>query len=153
MLDKDKLILLFNVYTGDINDDDAYEYVQETAKSFKDYFDDSVKCIFAITKDETKPVVQNITDFPENGISIIEDLIKFKEKGDDKALNMQLNILKDFINEYNNIKGKNIKFNEEFFERWKKIGFPYGIEKEKTNNILSELKRQSYELAKSAYAE
>lgn len=150
MLDKDKLILLFNVYTGDINDDDVYEYVQETAKGFKNYFDDSIKCIFAITKDETKPAVQNITDFPENGISIIEELIKFKEEGDDKALNMQFNILKSFINEYNNIKNENIKFDNELFERWKKIGFSYGIEKEKTNDILSELKRQSYELAKSA---
>ena len=42
------------------------------------------------------------------------------------------------------------QIDNELFERWKKIGFSYGIEKEKTNDILSELKRQSYELAKSA---
>ena len=100
MLDKDKLILLFNVYTGDIDDEDAYDYMQETAKGFRDYFDDSVKCIFAVTKDESKQTVQNITDFPEDGMDLIRTLVDLYEKGDKEALDVQIKAVKSFLEEY-----------------------------------------------------
>jgi len=100
MLDKDKLILLFNVYIGDIDPTDAYEYVQEAAKSLREYFDESVKCIFAVTKDETTPVVQNVTDFPEDGMKLIEELVEFYENDDKDALKLQIEAVKEFLRTY-----------------------------------------------------
>ena len=100
MLDKDKLILLFNVYIGDIDPSDSYDFLQETAKGFRDYFDESVKCIFAITKDESKQTVQNVTDFPEDGMTLIKELVELYENGDKEALDLQVKAVKDFLDTY-----------------------------------------------------
>ena len=100
MLDKDKLILLFNVYVGDISPEDTYEFLQETAKNFIGYFDESVKCIFAITKDESKQTVQNITDFPEDGMKLIEELVEFYKNDDKDALKLQIDAVQEFLQAY-----------------------------------------------------
>ena len=102
MLDKNKLILLFNIYVGGINTEDIFDYLQETTKGISSYFDDSVKCIFAITKNENKPAVENVTDFPTDGLAIIENLIELKDTGDERAFNIQLEAVRDFIKGYKN---------------------------------------------------
>ena len=76
MKDKDKLILLFNIYTGNINREDVADFLGRTIRAFSGYFDDSVKCIFTATEDESKPTVQAVTHFPVEGIELIEKLIE-----------------------------------------------------------------------------
>lgn len=97
MLDKDKLILLFNVNIKNINKDDVVEYVEQTAKSFKGWFDESVKCIFAVTENDEKPAVQNITDFTDKGMELIENLVKFYEEKNENAIEQQIKAVKEFL--------------------------------------------------------
>lgn len=97
MLDKDKLILLFNINIKNVGKDNVYEYVQENVNSFNKWFDESVKCIFAVTENDEKPAVQNITDFPSNGMELIENLVKFYEEKNETALNIQINAVKEYL--------------------------------------------------------
>lgn len=83
MKDKDRLLLLFNVYIGDINAEDAGGYMREVVRSMGDYFDDSVKCIFAPTRDKERPTIQAITDFPVKGIDLIRKLGEYIEENND----------------------------------------------------------------------
>lgn len=81
MKDKDKLLLLFNIYVGKLHGLDVADYLNTVAKNLSDFFDDSVKCIFAPTWNDNKPFIQAITDFPWTGCEIIlqmEELIKDK---------------------------------------------------------------------------
>ena len=102
LMDKDKLLLLFNLYVGDMDREDWYNFTQETANSFRGYFDDSVKCIFAITEDESKPSVQNITEFPTDGMDMIRELVRLYESKDKEALDIQIKAVKNFLEEYQN---------------------------------------------------
>ena len=97
MLDKDKLILLFNINVNDIDIADVSYFAEETAKQFERYFDDSVKCIFAITRNDDKPAVQAVTDFPTEGIEIIKSLAEALESGDEEVRDTQIKLLKGFI--------------------------------------------------------
>lgn len=106
MLDKDKLILLFNININEIAPEDVGEFARETAKQFESYFDESVKCIFAVTRNDRTPTVQAVTDFPVEGISLIENLIELKDIGDDEAYNIQLEAARTFIKEYQNGKSE-----------------------------------------------
>lgn len=101
MSDKDKLILLFNINIKDIDPADVYEFVEETVKSFNGWFDDSVKCIYAVTKNDDKDAVQNITDFPEDGMVLIKNLVKFYDEKDENALEIQIKAVKKFLDIYN----------------------------------------------------
>lgn len=100
ILDKDKLILLFNVYIGDMDTFEAERCLMEASNGLKGYFDESVKCIFAVTKDQSKQTVQNITDFPEEGIDLIRELVKFYESNDKEALKLQINAVKNYLDTY-----------------------------------------------------
>lgn len=102
MLDKDKLILLFNLDISEYEPEDVYDVTQQTVKQFKGWFDDSVKCIFAVTKNSDKPTVENITDFPSEGLSLIENLIEMKDSGNEEAFNVQLEAVREFIKTYKN---------------------------------------------------
>lgn len=83
MKDKDKLFLLFNLYVGHIAEKDIDNYAANIANSFTNYFDDSVKCIFRVTKNENLPAVQCITDFPWSGEEIVLQLENAIKKNDD----------------------------------------------------------------------
>ena len=82
MLDKDKLILLFNIQIGGISDADISEYINTVSENLSDPFDNSVRCIFAPTRDESKPAVQAVTDFPSNGWEIILQMEKYLKEND-----------------------------------------------------------------------
>ena len=106
MKDKDKLLLLFNVDISNVNDEEAYDYVQMVAQSFRGYFDDSVKCIFAVSKNDDKPAVQNITNFPSDGMELIENLVKFHDEKNEPALKIQIEAVKEYLKAYNDEKRK-----------------------------------------------
>ena len=97
MKDKDKLILLFNININDVGVEDIYEYTQQTANAFNGWFDDSVKCVFAITKNDNAPAVQNITNFSDDGMDLIRNIVELYQEGDTKSLEAQINLLKDFL--------------------------------------------------------
>lgn len=77
MKDKDKLILLFNVPVNGMADSDIPEYVNKFAGSLTGFFDDSVKCLFSVTRDTEKPAVQAVTDFPSDGINLVLQMEKY----------------------------------------------------------------------------
>ena len=101
-MDKDKLLLLFNIYIEGRVDEDAYDFVQEISHSFNGFFDDSVKCIFSMTRDASKPSVQNITEFPDDGMDMIRELVRLYENNDKEALAIQIDAVKKFLEEYQN---------------------------------------------------
>ena len=80
MKDKDKLILLFNLQIGGMSDADIKEYIHAVTENFSNFFDNSVKCIFAPTRDESKPAVQAVTDFPWEGCELILQMKKYLDE-------------------------------------------------------------------------
>lgn len=100
MKDKDKLILLFNIDVSSLEPEDVNDYLGRTIKAFYGYFDDSVKCIFTATKDSSKPTVQSVTDFPVEGISLIEKLVEYIENNETNKLAEQKETVKKFIEEF-----------------------------------------------------
>lgn len=97
MLDKDKLILLFNINVKNMDSANVSEYIEATAEFVKHQFDESVKCIFAATENDNIPTVQNITDFPSDGMELIENLVKFYEEKNENALELQIKAVKEFL--------------------------------------------------------
>lgn len=77
MKDKDKLILLFNIPVNGIPESVINEYIFKFANDMLRYFDDSVKCLFSAVRDDTKPAVQAITDFPLEGIDLVLQMEKY----------------------------------------------------------------------------
>lgn len=100
MKDKDKLILLFNIYTGNIARENVGDYLGRAIRAFSGYFDDTVKCIFTATEDESKPTVQAVTHFPIEGIELIEKLVEYTESNDEAKLAEQIETVKKFIKEF-----------------------------------------------------
>lgn len=100
LLDKEKLILLFNINVEGMSEESIDICLKQTIEHFKNFFDDSVKCIFAAVKGEEKPAVQNITDFPTDGMELIKDLVKYYENNDEELLKIQINAVKEYLKTY-----------------------------------------------------
>lgn len=100
MKDKDKLILLFNIDVSGINEDEVNDFLFKSVKAFTGYFDDSVKCIFTATKQKDKQTVQAVTDFPIEGVSIIEKLNEYYKNGEKEKFEEQLDVLNKFAEEF-----------------------------------------------------
>ena len=107
MKDKDKLILLFNIYVGRVNPDDEYEYLYKVRNALDGFFDDSVKCFFAPTWDEDKPLIQAVTDFPVNGSDLILEMEKYLEEENYDELKERAKTLCEFVKEYKSEELKN----------------------------------------------
>ena len=107
MKDKDKLILLFNIYVGRINPEDEYEYLTHSQRALDGFFDDSVKCFFAPTWDESKPLIQAVTDFPVSGSDLILEMEKCLEEENYDELKERAKTLCEFVKAYKNKELKN----------------------------------------------
>ena len=104
MKDKDKLILLFNLQIGGMGDVDVKNYIDAVAKNFSGFFDDSVKCIFAPTRDEAKPAVQAVTDFPWEGVELVLQMEKYIKENDFKELKSHAQAVCEYVKEYQKVK-------------------------------------------------
>lgn len=100
MKDKDKLILLFNIDVSNIDDTNVNDFLGRTIRAFSNYFDESVKCVFTATRDSSKPTVQAVTQFPVEGTTLLDDLIKYYENGEEEKLAEQVDAIKALIKEF-----------------------------------------------------
>lgn len=100
MKDKDKLILLFNVYVGGIARENVFYALESLAKSLEGFFDDSVKTIYIPTTNIDKPAVQAVTDFPWKGTELILQLGEYLKSGDEESLKEQIETLCEFAKLY-----------------------------------------------------
>lgn len=97
MKDKDKLILLFNIPVNGIPERDINEYMFKFADNMSSYFDDSVKCLFSAARDDTKPAVQAITDFPLEGIDLVLQMEKYIKEDNTDELKSHAQALCDLV--------------------------------------------------------
>lgn len=96
MKDKDKLILLFNIPVNGIPESDINEYTLNFANHMSGYFDDSVKCLFSVVRDDTKPAVQAITDFPLEGTDLVLQMEKYIKENNLEELKNQAQAVCDY---------------------------------------------------------
>lgn len=86
MMDRDKLILIVNLCINGIAEEDKIKFIEESSERIGKFFDESVKCIFVPTTDETKPLMQPVTFFPYMSPDFVAAMEKALKENDEDAL-------------------------------------------------------------------
>ena len=100
MKDKDKLILVFNLYVGNIAGEDIAEYIHNYIEFMGGYFDDSIKVIVVPAMERINPVIYSVKELPEMFFEEIEKLGESLTKGDETSLKISAARLSVMMKDY-----------------------------------------------------
>ena len=100
MMDKDKLILVLNLYVGDICSEDMTDYITNYSKIMENAFDDSVKVIIVPTMDRINPVIYSVKEMPEIFFEEIDKLAKNVVDGNEIELRTNALRLHAMVSDY-----------------------------------------------------
>ena len=100
MMDKDKLILVLNLYVGDVNGSAMHDYINRYGQMMSNIFDDSVKVIIVPTMERINPVMYSVKEMPEMFFQEIDKLAKNVVEGNEIELRTNALRLHSMVSDY-----------------------------------------------------